>query len=635
MPKHFEIITRGEGLSRIARIKTKHGEITTPSLLPVVNPKITLVTPSEIRKMGFDAIITNSYIIYKDKILREKALSEGVHKLVNFDGPIMTDSGTFQSYVYGEVDVDPLEIVSFQREIGVDIGTILDVFTLPTDSYDTAKQKVDETIKRAKESLKVKGDMMLSYPIQGGIYNDLREYAARIGKEMPFEIYPIGGVVPLMEAQKYRKLVEVIIHSKKGLGPARPVHLFGCGHPILFPLAVLLGIDLFDSASYAKYARDNRVITPTGTLRLEEIEEFTYPSPFIEDYSPKELLKMDRKDKERILSLHNLYVVAYEIKRVREAIRRGELWELVEMRSRAHPALLSALRALKKYVEYLEKYEPISLERAFFYTSAESLNRPIVYRVRKRVRERFIGKYERIAVISVEGKPYFEYVTELPEGCDVYVRSIFGPVPILWDQIYPIAQSEEPEIPDKELIEFNEDLEKELCLKFLCIKRPNFVSKEKVYDEIDRLKAIADYQFGPPAGNILFEGHIKIEKSRTTGKVRMIYRENKPILFLRPNDGLYTLKFHGGLILSKKIPKPRLRVYVTQDSAEFNAKGKNVFAKFVIHVDPEIRPGDEVLIVDESDNLVAVGSAKLSAIEMLEFDVGIAVKVKDYLEKYQ
>jgi len=635
MPKHFEIITRGEGLSRIARIKTKHGEITTPSLLPVINPKITLVTPSEIKKMGFDAIITNSYIIYKDKALREKALSEGVHKLVNFDGPIMTDSGTFQSYVYGEIEVDPLEIVSFQREIGVDIGTILDVFTLPTDSYEIAKEKVDETIKRAKESLKVKGDVMLSYPIQGGIYKELREYAARIGKEMPFEIYPIGGVVPLMEAQRYRELVEVIIHSKKGLGPARPVHLFGCGHPVLFPLAVLLGVDLFDSASYAKYARDNRVITPTGTLRLEEIEEFTYPSPFIDGYSPKELLKMEKEEKERILSLHNLYVVAYEIKRVREAIRRGELWELVEMRARAHPALLSALRILKNYVEYLEEYEPISLERAFFYTSAESLNRPIVYRIRRRVRERFVGKYERIAIISVKERPYFDYVKELPEGCDVYVRSIFGPVPILWDQIYPIAQSEEPEIPDKELIEINKKLEKELCSKFLCTKLPKFVSKEKVYDEIDRLKAVADYQFGPPAGNILFEGNIKIERSRTTGKVRMIYRENKPILFLRPNDGLYTLKFYGGLILNEHIPRPRLRVYVTQDSAEFNAKGKNVFAKFVIDVDPEIRPGDEVLIVDESDNLVAVGSAKLSAKEMLEFDVGIAVKVKDYLEKHQ
>jgi len=635
MVSNFEILLRGEGLSRIGRIKTKHGDIITPTLLPVINPKVSLITPKDIKKLGFDAIITNSYIIYRDQALKEIALNKGIHNLLGFHGPIMTDSGTFQSYVYGNIHVTNLEIVKFQHDIGVDIGTILDVFTLPDDPYDVVKRKIEDTISRAKESLKFKEGIMLSYPIQGGIYTDLREYAAREGKHLNFDLYPIGGVVPLMESQRYVELVRIIIHSKIGLGPSKPVHLFGCGHPLLFPIAVLLGIDLFDSASYAKYARDNRILTPTGTLKLENIEEFTYPSPYIDDYTPKELLKMDPKERERLLSLHNLYVVSYEIRRVREAVRRGELWELVEMRARAHPKLLSALRVLKEYVHYLEKFEPISLERAFFYTSPESLNRPSVYRLRRRLLERFRGKYNKITIIDVKSKPYMDHVRKVPKGCDVFVRSIFGPVPLLWDIVYPIAQSEEPEIWDPELERFVKSAEEEVCARFQCAPLDDLVSIDVVYSEIDRLKAIADYQFGPPAGEILFRGNISIERSKTTGRVRMIYKNSLPILFLRPNDGLYTLKYPGGYLLHRLLPEPKMYVIVTRDSAEYNAKGKNVFAKFVVDADKNIRPGDEVLVVSEDGDLVAVGSSRLSATELIELESGLAVKVKDFKENYK
>ncbi|MCD6502749.1 MAG: tRNA guanosine(15) transglycosylase TgtA [Euryarchaeota archaeon] len=635
MVSNFEILLRGEGLSRIGRIKTKHGDIITPTLLPVINPKVSLITPKDIKKLGFDAIITNSYIIYRDQALKEIALNKGIHNLLGFHGPIMTDSGTFQSYVYGNIHVTNLEIVKFQHDIGVDIGTILDVFTLPDDPYDVVKRKIEDTISRAKESLKFKEGIMLSYPIQGGIYIDLREYAAREGKHLNFDLYPIGGVVPLMESQRYVELVRIIIHSKIGLGPSKPVHLFGCGHPLLFPIAVLLGIDLFDSASYAKYARDNRILTPTGTLKLENIEEFTYPSPYIDDYTPKELLKMDPKERERLLSLHNLYVVSYEIRRVREAVRRGELWELVEMRARAHPKLLSALRVLKEYVHYLEKFEPISLERAFFYTSPESLNRPSVYRLRRRLLERFRGKYNKITIIDVKSKPYMDHVRKVPKGCDVFVRSIFGPVPLLWDIVYPIAQSEEPEIWDPELERFVKSAEEEVCARFQCAPLDDLVSIDVVYSEIDRLKAIADYQFGPPAGEILFRGNISIERSKTTGRVRMIYKNSLPILFLRPNDGLYTLKYPGGYLLHRLLPEPKMYVIVTRDSAEYNAKGKNVFAKFVVDADKNIRPGDEVLVVSEDGDLVAVGSSRLSATELIELESGLAVKVKDFKENYK
>ena len=79
-------------------------------------------------KYGIEALITNSYVIWKHEKLSVPAKSDGIHKLLDFPGAIVTDSGTFQSYVYGDVEVSPEEIVSFQREIGVDVGTMLDVF---------------------------------------------------------------------------------------------------------------------------------------------------------------------------------------------------------------------------------------------------------------------------------------------------------------------------------------------------------------------------------------------------------------------------------------------------------------------------------------------------------------------------
>ena len=124
----FEIKNR-DVAGRICKFSTKHGTVTTPNLMPVINPNKMIITPKEMKKLfGTEIVITNSYIINKEEKLREIALKEGIHKLIDFDWPVMTDSGTFQSYVYGDINIDPIEIVEFQRDIGSDIGTILDIF---------------------------------------------------------------------------------------------------------------------------------------------------------------------------------------------------------------------------------------------------------------------------------------------------------------------------------------------------------------------------------------------------------------------------------------------------------------------------------------------------------------------------
>ena len=109
-----------------------------------------------------DALITNSYVIWKHDDLKEKALDEGIHTLLDYPGVVMTDSGTFQSYVYGDVEVGVSEIVEFQRDIGVDIGTMLDVFGRPDMSRSELEECVCETANRASESLQAAGERCFS-----------------------------------------------------------------------------------------------------------------------------------------------------------------------------------------------------------------------------------------------------------------------------------------------------------------------------------------------------------------------------------------------------------------------------------------------------------------------------------------
>jgi 7-cyano-7-deazaguanine tRNA-ribosyltransferase len=97
-------------------------------LLPVVNPNLRTIEPREMwERYGVEALITNSYVIWKHDDLREQALADGIHNLLDFPGVVVTDSGAFQSYVYGDVEVGAEEIVAFQRDIGVDIGQPLRV----------------------------------------------------------------------------------------------------------------------------------------------------------------------------------------------------------------------------------------------------------------------------------------------------------------------------------------------------------------------------------------------------------------------------------------------------------------------------------------------------------------------------
>jgi len=146
--------------------------------------------------------------------------------------------------------------------------------------------------------------------------------------------------------------------------------------------------------------------------------------------------------------------------------------------------------------------------------------------------------------------------------------------------------------------------------------------------EILMLRGIANYQFGYPYGEKLIPDNITVSVSPTTGRIRNIYYGNEIIVTLRPLDFLFSLHMLGGEILRRNSPKPMFRVVVREDVVDFVSEGRDVFAKHVIEVDPEIRAGAEVIVVDRDDNLLAVGRAKLSSHEMLSFKRGIAVRVR-------
>lgn len=434
----FEIWAK-DMAGRLGEIDVNGTLVETPTIMPVVNPRIKLIEPHELQDFGAQIIITNSYIIYRTPELRERALDEGLHGLLGTDCPVMTDSGAYQLSVYGDIEVSNTQILEFQREIGSDIAVPLDIPTPPDVSRDRAEEELEITLNRLVEAKAFQDDLLLAGPVQGSTYLDLREAMARKLGEIGFDIYPIGAVVPFMESYRYADLVDIVVASKRGLPPNAPVHLFGAGHPMMFAMAVALGCDLFDSAAYALYARDQRYLTEEGTYHLRDLREFPCSCPICVRHTPEEVLHSH--DREELLARHNLYVTFEEMRRVRQAIRDGRLWELVERRSRAHPRLLDGLKRAVKHVEYLERYDPIS-KATFFYSGPESSNRPEVYRHSKRLDR-----------IILEGRVLVT-TGPRPSGFDhtLLLKAPFGPYPVELSETYPIGQSEVPLEPDYEAI---------------------------------------------------------------------------------------------------------------------------------------------------------------------------------------
>ncbi|MCQ2355102.1 MAG: tRNA guanosine(15) transglycosylase TgtA [Clostridia bacterium] len=428
----FEVIHK-DIAGRIGKLKAGERQLRTPALLPVVNPHLQIIPPAEMKKMGVEGIITNAYIFSKSKEFREQAETRGLHDVLGFDGLIMTDSGSFQMMVYGSVDITNEETLSFQKKIGSDIWVPLDIPTLPDEAREDVEREMDITWERLKEAKRIFGeDAPLACPVQGATFGDLREKAGRRAAELGYTYCPVGAVVPLMEAYRYRDLVDVIINAKKGLAPGACVHLFGAGHPSMFALAAACGCDVFDSAAYALYAKDGRYITPSGTLHLDEMTELPCACPVCRSHTAEELKKSP--DRQKLLAQHNLAVTMAEISRVRAAIAEGTLMELVDERCRAHPKLLDGYRRMLERMPELAKHD-CATKRRFFYRGSESCLRPEVSRYHKMISR--IELSDEILVAA--GGPIPSRFNEVIE-----FKPPFGPLPYELAETFPAGFAEVP-----------------------------------------------------------------------------------------------------------------------------------------------------------------------------------------------
>ncbi len=440
MALQFEIFDTDIG-GRLGRLYDSDRTVRTPALLPVINPHLQLITPKEMQKMGIEAVITNAYIISRSQEYRERALSEGLHRMYDFDGIIMTDSGSFQLSVYGEVEITNTATIGFQQAIGSDIIVPLDIPTHPDTPRDQVERELAITQERIQEAYQVADHEhhTLAGPVQGGLFPDLREKAARDVCSTGIRFCPVGAVVPLMEAYRYKELVHTVMAAKRGLEPSACVHLFGAGHPSMFALAVAMGCDLFDSAAYALYAKDGRYLTVHGSYHLDELTYLPCSCPVCEGHTAQELKASP--DRERLLALHNLRVTIAEINRIRQAIKDGVLWELVDERCRGHPELLRGYRALLGYAEELEGRDRVS-KRRFFYRGSESCRRTEVLRYHRTVGRFHAGKE---ALIAFEKKNTSGYENVF------FFKPPFGPYPPELRETFPIGQSEIPDW-DEEMV---------------------------------------------------------------------------------------------------------------------------------------------------------------------------------------
>ncbi len=453
----FEVLHK-DVLGRIGKLYTKNGVVETPTLTPVVNPYKNVLEPAEIKSIGFDLVITNAYLIKKH--YGEVAVEMGVHSLLGVKGPVMTDSGAYQLLVYGDVEVGPREIFEYQVALGSDIGVILDIPTRLSSPKDRVREEVEETLRRVREALTVdRRGMLLVGPVQGGLYLDLVAHSASaLANTDGVDLYAIGGPTQLLENYRFADLVKLVMTAKMYLRPDKPVHLFGAGHPLIIPLIVAMGIDLFDSASYALYARDLRYMTPFKTYRLEELEELPCSCPVCSSIDIGDLKEMPREEVEPLLAKHNLYVLLREIRLTRQAIREGTLWNLLESRAKLHPSLYPAIDMLRKYIHFIEKYHPTTHAKvsAEFFYDAKSRYRPTVYRHFLRLRDRYEPPRRRILVLlpETESKPPTRYgwvkellakLESLKEVVHFAVYSaVYGVIPLELDGTYPLSQYEAP-----------------------------------------------------------------------------------------------------------------------------------------------------------------------------------------------
>ncbi len=360
----FQIIAKCPSTgARAGVLQTSHGPVETPVFMPVGTlASVKSITPEELSAAGVQIILSNTYHLYLrpgTDVIRRFA---GLHRFMNWQGPILTDSGgfqvfslaklakinesgvTFQSHTDGSGHhLTPEKVVEIQRCLDSDIVMCLDVCTpYPASRQDVQRdlETTDRWARRCKESWQASGNgrQLLFGIVQGGMFKDLRRRSAAAAAELKFDGYAIGGLSVGEPPQTMMEIAELTLPL---LPDARPKYVMGVGTPENLIDLVALGADMFDCVLPTRNARNGQLFTSHGTLNISNarFREDTgppdagcacytcrnYSRAYLRHlYLARELLAY------RLNTIHNLHFYLDFMKQMRTAIVAGRFHDYIQ-----------------------------------------------------------------------------------------------------------------------------------------------------------------------------------------------------------------------------------------------------------------------------------------------------------------
>lgn len=297
----FELLKVDPAGARLGRVTTPHGEFTTPVFMPVgTRASVKAVRPEDLTGMGVEIILANTYHLYLRPGHEVVKSLGGLHRFMNWGGPILTDSGgfqvwslcklrkieergvTFNSHLDGSRHLlTPESAIEIQEALGADIIMPLDECTPYGADREYTVNSMNLTHRWAKrcKAAKRRDDQSLFGIVQGGMFNDLREQSAAAIVDIGFDGYAIGG---LSVGEEKPLMQEMTLATARCLPHDRPRYLMGVGAPQDLVFGVGAGIDMFDCVMPTRNARNGTLFTRTGKLVIKNVQYERDASP-VED----------------------------------------------------------------------------------------------------------------------------------------------------------------------------------------------------------------------------------------------------------------------------------------------------------------------------------------------------------------
>lgn len=343
-----------DGTARQGLIKTPRGEIRTPAFMPVGTAgTVKAMLPETVRALGADIVLGNTYHLMLRPGAERVARLGGLHKMMNWPHPILTDSGgyqvmslsklrkltdegvAFQSHIDGSRHMlSPERSIDIQRLLGADITMVLDECTPYPATVEQAEKSLDLSMRwadRSKAAFGSEPGRALFGIVQGGVYEDLRHQSAKALIDMGFDGYAVGG---LAVGEGQEEMFRVLDFTVPALPQNRPRYLMGVGKPDDLVGAVARGIDMFDCVLPTRSGRNGQAFTCRGPVNLRNARHAEDPRPLDEesdcpastDYSRAylhHLIKSGEILGAMLLTWHNLAYYQDLMAGMRSAIAEG------------------------------------------------------------------------------------------------------------------------------------------------------------------------------------------------------------------------------------------------------------------------------------------------------------------------